>query len=88
VTDKQESGPLGLRWCYLRPYGQGDKYSVDLYREGRHTDTAHFVTKAEGVPDWAQGNSGCSLYFDRQELDDLIGELIWVRDNWGKVGRG
>jgi hypothetical protein len=77
---------LGLTWTYLRLYGSGDRYSMDLYRPHDGTDTIEFVKAAEGVPNDAVGEY--SLTFNREELDKLIAELVWRRDNWGKTGRG
>lgn len=81
----EQTGPAGLAWSYLRPYGAGDRYSVPLYRPHDGSDDVRFVKAAEGVPDYAVGEY--TLDFDREELDQLIAELIWLRDNWGEVGR-
>lgn len=78
-------GPAGLRWTYLRPYGAGDEYSVDLYRaEG--LDSLHFLKVGELLPREAEEGT-LSLTFSKEELDKLISELTWVRMNWGAVGR-
>ncbi|MFE0472652.1 hypothetical protein ACFW2V_13655 [Streptomyces sp. NPDC058947] len=79
-------GPAGLRWTYLRPYGSGDRYSADLYRPHDGTDSVEFVKTADGVPEHSVGEY--SLDFDRKKLDEVIAELIWLRDNWGEAGRG
>lgn len=84
--EKSEStGPAGLKWTYLRPCGAGDRYSVDLYRPLDSTDDVEFVRADEGVPEYAVAEHSLSL--DREELDRLIGELMWLRDGWGEVGQ-
>jgi hypothetical protein len=91
VSDEKEAeptGPMGLKWAYLRPYGSEARYSLDLYQGYHGADTLTFVTEAEGVPEYADGCTGHSVDFDREELDKMIAELTWLRDNWGKVGRG
>jgi hypothetical protein len=82
----EPTGPIGLNWTYLRSYGSGDRYAVGLYRGYDGTDSIDFVHAAEGVPEYAVGEY--TLDFDREELDRLIAELTWLRDNWGEVGRG
>lgn len=88
MSDKktEPTGPAGLNWTYLGPYGSGNRYSVALYQPYDGTDSIEFVKAAEGVPDYAVGEY--SLDFNREELDKLIAELTWLRENWGEVGRG
>lgn len=78
-------GPMGLRWVYLRPYGAGDRYKADLYRsEG--SDDLYFVKVGE--PAARETEEGTlDLDFTRDGLDEMIAELMWLRDNWGKAGR-
>lgn len=87
MSDKKNepTGPIGLKWTYLRSYGAGDRYAVDMYQPLDATDNVEFVHAADGVPDYAVGEY--TLDFDREELDRLIAELTWLRDNWGEVGR-
>lgn len=84
MTDRK-GGPLGLRWTYLRPYGADDQYSVDLYRPYDGADNVEFVRADEGVPEYAVGEY--SLNLGRKDLDELIEELLWLRENWGKTDR-
>lgn len=83
--EAEPTGPMGLRWTYLRAYGSGDRYSAKLYQPHDGTDSIEFVKADEGVPDYAVGEF--SIDFSREELDALIAELIWRRNNWGKAGR-
>lgn len=83
--DTSSAGPLGLKWTYLRPYGAGDRYSTALYRPHDGTDSVEFVKAADGVPEYSVGQY--SVDFGREDLDKLIGELTWLRNNWGEVGR-
>lgn len=83
--EAESTGPLGLKWTYLGPYGSGNRYSTDLYRPHDGTDNVQFVKAAEGVPEYAVGEY--SIDFSREELDLMIAELTWLRNNWGKVGR-
>jgi hypothetical protein len=78
-------GPAGLRWVYLRPYGAGNKYKVDLYRSDS-SDSLYFLKVGEPLPREAEEGT-LDLDFDSDELDQMIEELTWLRDNWGKVGR-
>jgi hypothetical protein len=90
VSDEKKAeltGPMGLKWTYLRPYGSGDRYSTDLYQGYHGVDTLTFATEAEGVPEYADGCIRHSVDFNRDKLDKMIAELIWLRDNWGQVGR-
>jgi hypothetical protein len=78
-------GPMGLRWVYLRPYGAGDRYKADLYRsEG--SDDLYFVKVGKAAAREA-GEGTLDLDFTKDGLDEMIAELTWLRENWGKVGR-
>lgn len=78
-------GPAGFRWVYLRPYGAGDRYKLDLYRsEG--LDEVSILKVGEPLPREAEDGT-LDLDFTKAELDLLIQELAWLRGNWGDVGR-
>jgi hypothetical protein len=86
VTPTGPVGPMGLRWTYLRPYGAGDRYMADLYRSDG-LDSLHFVKVGKAAAR-ETGEGTLDLDFTKDELDGMIAELIWLRENWGKVGRG
>jgi hypothetical protein len=88
VGNVKPTGPVGpakVRWTYLRPYGSGDRYSADLYASDS-SDSLYFLKVGEPLT-WEAKDGTLNLDFDRAELDQMIAELTWLRDNWGKVGR-
>lgn len=85
MSDESEKGPLGLKWTYLGPYGCRSRYSVDMYRSDG-SDSLYFIEKDKPLPKEAQYGT-LDLSFTREELDGMIAELTWLRDNWGEVCR-
>lgn len=85
VAPTGPTGPAEFRWTYLRLYGAGERYSADLYRSDG-LDTVNFLKVGEKVP-WEAQDGTLDLDFSKEELDKVIAELVWLRDNWGKVGR-
>ncbi len=85
VTATGPVGPAGFRWTCLRQYGAGDLYFADLYRADG-LDSLHFLEVGTPLPREAQDGT-LDLSFNKAELNELITELTWLRDNWGRVGR-
>lgn len=84
VAPTGPTGPARLHWTCLRPYGS-DQYVASMFRtEGQ--DTLNFVKVGE-TPDRETEDGTLDLFFTKTGLDDMIAELTWLRDNWGKIGR-
>lgn len=86
VTPTGPVGPEGLRWRYLRPYGAGDTYQADMYKADG-SDSLYFLKVGEPVPPEAEYGTLDLSFGTKDDVKNLIQELTWLLDGWGRVGR-